>query len=125
MWGGRAGEGSFLFLVLLTDRGSSVAGVNPAVVAVFARALTTFSQLPPPTGERALHNAFKPPLPEVSRSTEYRYSSSILPGEGEWAFDRQHGGRNGKEGELGEWAFNSVEVEVELATEVRAFSFRD
>ena len=34
------GGGRFFF----TDGGPTVAGTNPAVVAVFARALTTFSQ---------------------------------------------------------------------------------
>ena len=40
--GHKAGEGFFF-----TDGGPSVAGINPAVVAVFARALTTFSQACP------------------------------------------------------------------------------
>ena len=36
------GRGGVVFF--FTDGGPSVAGINPAVVAVFARALTTFSQ---------------------------------------------------------------------------------
>ena len=71
--GGRGRRG----VVFFTDGGPSVAGINPAVAAVFARALTTFSQfswsrptslqrsLDPVVGFRGVREWTREPLPHV------------------------------------------------------------